>query len=67
MITTNDIGTQMMDTLTGATVTIVALEQWKGGLAVCVTDPTTPNPVGIPGLENYWTDSRRLRPLTSTN
>jgi hypothetical protein len=65
MINTNDIGTQMVDTLTGDTVTVIALEQWKGGLAVCVRNPNTPNPAGIPGLENFWLDSRHLAPLTS--
>lgn len=65
MINTNDIGKQFTDTLTGVTVTVVAMEQWKGGLAVCVTDPTTPNPAAIPGIENYWLDSRHLAPLTS--
>lgn len=60
MITSHDIGKQFTDTLTGDTVTVIALEQWQGGLAVCVHNPTTPNPAGIPGLENYWVDSRHL-------
>ena len=65
MINSNDIGKQMVDTLTGDTVTVLAFQQWKGGLAVCVRNPNTPNPAGIPGLENFWTDSRHLAPLTS--
>lgn len=67
MINSNDIGKQMVDTLTGDTVTVLAFQQWKGGLAVCVRNPNTPNPAGIPGLENFWTDSRHLAPLTSAS
>ncbi len=66
-ITSNDIGKQFTDTLTGAVVTVLAVDTWKGGLAVCVTDPTTPNPTGIPGIENYWLDSGHLTRLTSTS
>lgn len=65
MINTNDIGKQFTDTQVGDVVTIIALEQWKGGLAVCVRNPNTPNPSNIPGLENYWLDSRHLARLTS--
>lgn len=67
MITQNDIGKQFTDTLTRDTVTILALEQWKGGLAVCVNNPNMPNPMGIPGIGNYWLDSGHLAPLTSAN
>lgn len=57
------VGQQFLDTLVGDIVTVVATEKWLGGLAVCVRNPATPNPANIPGLENYWTDSRHLQPL----
>lgn len=67
MINSSSIGKQFTDALTGATVTVVAVDTWKGGIAVCVTDPTMPNPAGIPGIGNYWVDSRNLTPLTSAS
>lgn len=67
MITSNDIGQQFTDTLTGDVVTVLTLEQWKGGLAVCVNNPNMPNPAGIPGIGNYWVDSSHLAPLTTPN
>lgn len=63
MINSSSIGKQFTDTLTGDVVTVRALEQWKGGLAVCVHNPNTPNPAKIPGIENYWLDSSHLQPL----
>lgn len=58
-----EIGKQFVDTLTGDVVTVVAVDQWKGGLAVCVRNPNTPNPSNIPGIENYWLDSNHLQRL----
>lgn len=60
MITSKDIGTQMVDARTGRTVTILAHDVWKGGQVVCVNDPATLNPMNIPGIENYWVDARHL-------
>ena len=57
------IGSQMIDTLTGDVVTVTATWEWKGRLVVGVRNPNTPNPSNIPGLENYWVYSTNLKSL----
>ena len=56
------MGQPLIDRRTGATVTLLALDNWQGLLEACVKDPSTPNPAGIPGLDNYWMKVTELQP-----
>ena len=54
MITENDIGSTVA--WRDRQVTVVAVD----GDRVCVRDPKTPNPMGIPGIDHFWADASAL-------
>lgn len=72
MITKDQIGQKFVDKKTGATVTLLALDnwsvrssssgRWRLRLMACVSNPAIPNTSGIPGLNNYWVNQNELLP-----
>jgi len=63
MITTNDIGSRLLDRSFNRTVTLITIDTWNGVEMACVFDPMMPNPANIPGLSNYWVRVSSLTPV----
>lgn len=58
-----EVGKQYMDRDTRSVVTVKVLDTFRQRELALVNDPGMPNPMGIPGIGNYWVYTSKLTPV----